>query len=202
MLWVRKILVQAAALASAVLILPCGPAQAAVELSLYSRELGSQFPHGFVRIEGTLDRGGERIDASYGFTATLVSPAILFGSVRGKVEPVGEGYIRSSDPHFALTLTDSEYDNVMAAVVRWQALRQPSYNLNRRNCVHFVADVAASLGMAAEVPRGMARRPRAFLDSLVRTNRAWLQQRAARILREPSEEREERRGRDPEADGA
>jgi hypothetical protein len=185
----------AAAMAAALLALvPPAPAQAAVEITFYSREFGSQFPHGFVALVGTLDRGGERIDTNYGFTATHVSPAILFGSVRGKVEAAPAGYVRGSEAHFSLTLSDAEYDRVMEAVTRWREMPQPSYSLNRRNCVHFVADIAAALGMSAEVPRNMTRRPAAFTESLIRNNRDWLTARPdARILKEPGPERSERR---------
>lgn len=198
----RGILVRrwAAALMAALALLVPISAQAAVEMTFYAREFGSQFPHGFVTLIGTPDRGGERISANYGFTATVVSPAILFGSVRGKVDTAGEGYVRGSEPQLAVMLTDSEYDEVMATVARYRALRQPAYSLNRRNCVHFLADIATAIGMRAEVPRSLARRPGAFLASLIRSNRQWLAQRAgARILREPGPERAERRrgrGRD------
>lgn len=169
-------------------------AQAAVEMTFYAREFGSQFPHGFVTLIGTPDRGGERIAANYGFTATVVTPAILFGSVRGKIDTAAEGYVRASEAQFAVTLSDSEYDQVMATVARYQALRQPSYSLNRRNCVHFLADMATAIGMRAEVPRNLTRRPGAFLASVIRGNREWLTQRpGARILREPGPERAERR---------
>jgi hypothetical protein len=187
-----------AALAAAVLsLLWTAPAQAAVEITFYSREFGSQFPHGFVTLVGTLDRGGERIDTNYGFTATHVSPAILFGSVRGKVEAAPAGYVRGSEAHFALTLSDAEYDRVIETVTRWREMPQPSYSLSRRNCVHFIADVAAALGMAADVPRNLTRRPGAFTASVIRNNREWLAQRPdARILKEPGPERAERRRRD------
>ena len=184
--------VAAALVAAAALVLPAR-ADAAVEITFYAREFGSQFPHGFVVLEGTPDRGGDRINTNYGFTATHVTPAILFGSVRGVVEPSSEGYVRGSEAHFGLVLTDEEYDRVMATVARYAALRQPSYNLNRRNCVHFIADVAAALGMAATVPRNLNRRPRSFLELLIRQNRPWLEQRQARILREPPPARGERR---------
>lgn len=181
-----------ARLLAALFLLVAVPAQAAVEITFYSRELGSHFPHALVTLQGTPDRGGERIDTNYGFTATHVTPGILFGSVRGKLDTAGAGYVRGSEAHFALTLSDSEYDQVMGVVSRYGALRQPSYSLNRRNCVHFIADVAAALGMAAEVPRNLRRRPRAFLNSVVRANRDWLARRPdARILREPEAEREE-----------
>lgn len=186
-----------AALAAAVLLLAGAPAFAAVEITFYSREFGSQFPHGFVTLVGAPDRGGERIEANYGFTATHVTPAILFGSVRGKVDSAGDGYVGGSEAHFSLVLSDAEYDSVMATVERYRALRQPSYHLDRRNCVHFIAEVALALGMVAETPPRLMRRPGAFTASLVRANRDWLAARpGARILREPGVERAAARGPD------
>jgi hypothetical protein len=182
-----------AALIAAVALLAPGHASAAVEITFYAREMGSQFPHGFVVLAGTLDRTGERIDVNYGFTATHVSPTILFGSVRGEVEPLEPGYVRGSEPHFRMTLSDAEYDQVVATVTRYGELRQPSYNLNRRNCVHFIADVATALGMQAELPRNLTRRPRSFTELLIRSNREWLDRRGATILREPPPERPARR---------
>jgi hypothetical protein len=125
----------------------------------------------------------------------------MFGSVRGKVEPLGEGYVRSSEAHFALVLSDAEFDEVIATIARYEAMRQPSYSLNRRNCVHFIAEIAAAAGMEATVPGNLTRRPGAFLASLIRTNRAWLAQRpGARILREPRAEEPERRRRRAQRD--
>ena len=98
------------------------PALAAVEISFLSKEFGSSFPHAYIAIEGTLDRGGERIGANYGFTATQVSPAILLGSVRGEIMSVDAGYMRRSDRHFTIALSDAEYDRVMATVESWRAL--------------------------------------------------------------------------------
>ena len=191
----RLVRTWAAALLAVLALFAPAAASAAVEITFYAREFGSQFPHGFVTLQGTPDRGGERIDTNYGFTATHVSPAILFGSVRGEVSPVGAGYMRGSEAHFALTLTDAEFDRVMATVEQYRALRQPSYSLNRRNCVHFIAEVAAAVGMRADLPRNLDRRPRAFIELLIRENRDWLAQRQARIMREPPQPREERRRR-------
>lgn len=189
----RKIRVWLAGLLAAVALLGPTHAKAAVDITFYAREMGSQFPHGFVVLAGTLDRTGERIDANYGFTATHVTPSLLFGSVRGEFEPLEPGYVRGSEPHFRMTLSDAEYDQVMATVTRYNELRQPSYNLNRRNCVHFIADVAAALGMQAELPRNLTRRPRSFTELLIRSNREWLDRRGATILREPPPERPARR---------
>jgi hypothetical protein len=164
-------------------------ARAAVEISFYSHEFGSNFPHAFITLQGTDDRTGQKIDANYGFTATHISPSILMGSVKGEVfsrDPAKEAkYIAASDRHFSFTLSDSEYDQVVARVAKWQALKQPSYNLNRQNCVHFVADVAASMGMKAEQPRALMKKPRSYTEFLTRSNREWLRMRGATIHREP-----------------
>ncbi|MEA1014490.1 hypothetical protein [Sphingosinicella sp. LY1275] len=156
-------------------------APAAVEISFYSREWANTFPHAFITLQGIDDRTGERIDASYGFTATHVSPAILLGSVKGEILSAKPDYIAKSDMHFRFTLSDPEYDSVRATVERWRTLKQPSYNLNRQNCVFFVADVAASLGMVAETPKALMKKPRSFTESLTRANLVWLQARGATI---------------------
>jgi len=151
------------------------PAVAAVRITFYSKELGTTFPHAFVTMDGTLDRSGERIDVDYGFTAKAVTPAILFGAVKGEVvSDNGKSYNRASDKHIIMTLSDVEYDKVMAVVARWRALPQPSYDLDKRNCVHFVADVAASLGMTVAVPKKLVKKPKSFLNLVTETNRAWL----------------------------
>jgi hypothetical protein len=151
------------------------PAAAAVQITFYSKELGATFPHAFVTLAGTLDRSGQRIDVDYGFTAKTVSPAILFGRVAGEViSDHGAAYIKASDKHFSLALSDAEYDRLMATVARWRGTPQPSYDLGTHNCIHFVADLAASLGMKADVPKKLTRKPRSYLDYLTDGNRPWL----------------------------
>lgn len=161
-----------------------GQAAAAVDITFYSKEFGSSFPHAFVALKGTLDRTGERVDTNYGFTATHVSPAVLMGSVTGEVMSVDAKYQAGSDAHFTLRLSDSDYDQVMATVERWRTLQQPSYNLNRQNCVFFVAHVAAALGMTADTPRALMKKPRSYLEMLGRANRAWLAARGVTLLRD------------------
>jgi hypothetical protein len=172
------------ALVAAALTVPAA-ARAAVEITFYSREYGSHFPHAFVVLTGTLVATGERIEANYGFTATHVSPAILLGSVRGEIISADAAYIAGSEPHFRFTLTDTEYHAVMATVARWGRLPQPSYNLNRQNCVFFVADVAERLGMSVSRPASLMKKPRSYTEHLTRENRAWLERRRATFLRTP-----------------
>ncbi len=147
------------------------PAQAAVEIAFYSRELGgSNFPHAFVRLRGTVDSTGERVDTSFGFTARSVSPAILLRSVAGEVIVEDARQIARSDRKFARMLTDTQYRAAMAVVARWRARPQPSYNLNRSNCIHFVGEIAESIGLRVEYPDELMKRPRAFLEAVIRLN--------------------------------
>ena len=144
------------------------PAAAAVRISFHSKDFGATFPHAFIVLEGTLDSTGEPVAANYGFTVRhLIGPSVLFGPVKGEVISEGESYVAGSNFHFAMTLTDERYRAVMEVVERWRSLPQPSYLLDRRNCVSFVAEVATVLGLAAD-PRGSMRRPRAFLDRVRR----------------------------------
>ena len=172
-----------AIVASALLALTAAPASAAVSITFYSKELGASFPHAFVVLEGTLDRGGPRIEEDYGFTAKTISPAILWGKVSGEViTNHTPGYIKGSDPHFTVSLSDSEYDRVIATIERWRSARQPSYDLDKHNCVHFVAELAGAIGMAADTKKLM-KKPRSFLETLGVQNRAWLTGRKATLHR-------------------
>lgn len=172
------------ALAALLLVLLPSPSWAAVRITFYSKELGASFPHAFVVLEGTLERNGERIAEDYGFTAKTISPAILWGKVKGEViTDHNPSYVANSDRHFSLTLSDAEYDGVMATVARWRGHKQPSYDLDRQNCVHFIADIALRLGLRPQPKKGLTKKPRSFLESLTEANRAWLLARGAVIHR-------------------
>lgn len=173
----------AALLAAALLALTAAPGWAAVSITFYSKELGSTFPHAFVILQGAPDRGGARIDEDYGFTAKTISPAILWGKVAGEViSDHSVSYVKGSDRHFTVSLTDPEYDRVMATIGRWRSAKQPSYDLDRHNCVHFVAEVAKAMGMTADTKKLM-KKPRSFLEGLTAQNLAWLTARGATLHR-------------------
>jgi hypothetical protein len=151
-------------LAALLLLGVASPAAAAVEIGFYSRELtGRNFPHAFVMLRGTVDATGEQVDTSYGFTAHAVTPALLLGSVTGDVVQ-GAQQTAHSRRQFALTLSDARYLAVMAVVERWRNRPQPSYNLNRRNCVHFVAELAEAAGLRVAYLQRLMKRPRSFLE--------------------------------------
>lgn len=147
------------------------PAAAAVEISFYSRELGgNNFPHAFFTLKGRPDSGGPVIDRSFGFTAKAISPAILMGSVGGTVMNEPPAYVAKSDRHFSFQLSDEKYQAVMAKVEAWKAKPQPSYNLNRANCVHFVGEIARTAGLKVDFRPELMKKPRSFLLAVKAAN--------------------------------
>ncbi|WP_428628400.1 hypothetical protein [Sphingopyxis sp.] len=139
------------------------PARAEVVVSFYSHDFGDRFPHAFIVIKGTVDATGEAIDANYGFTATSVSPAILLGSVKGEVQTSKSDYIEKSDRQFDVTVDDATYARLMAKVGEWRDRKQPSYSLNKRNCVHFVMELAEVVGLKVNRKSKLFKKPKSFL---------------------------------------
>ena len=151
-------------LALAAFVSLAGPAAASVEISFYSRELGTNFPHAFVVLRGNVDATGEPVDTNLGFTAHSVTPALLFGAVRGEVESVDAGYIARSNRKFAVTLTDEQYRRVLAVAEDWRNVPQPNYRLRTHSCVHFVSAIAAAIGLRVDNQQRLMNRPRSFLE--------------------------------------
>lgn len=147
-------------------------ASAKVTLGFYSRELGVYFPHAFVRITGATDaEPGKPLDDNYGFTAKAVTPALLVGPVPGTIMAASKTYVRRSDLHLTIELTDEQYSAVLAVVQKWRELPRPSYDIKTSNCVFFVGDVARALGMKVDdsAPKLMSR-PRSYIINLIRLN--------------------------------
>lgn len=150
------------------------PAQAAVTLTFYSRDMhvglfNIQFPHGFVVLSGMTD-AGVPVDANYGFTATDVTPAIMFGPVDGEIIGAKPSYIADARPHFSLTISDDQYQAVMALMAAWRDAPQPSYDLNGHNCMTFVKATAVAAGLdVSDAPRFMGE-PSDFLDDVATRN--------------------------------
>jgi hypothetical protein len=162
-----------AALAAGLLTLAASPAQAAVTMTFWSRDFGDYFPHAFFRLRGTLDAGGAPVDASYGFTARSVTPAILFGNVAGRIERPKLGYMQGSKVRFAVTLSDAQYGAVLALVREWDATTGDStYNLGKRNCVTFVREAARRAGLTTVDFPKLMKKPTSFLRAVAAANPA------------------------------
>ncbi len=146
-----------------------GAAWAEVIVSFYSHDFGSSFPHAFITVKGTLDRGGG-VDANYGFTAKSVTPAILMGSVIGVVETSKPGYVAASDRQFGVKVSDAQYDALVALVAQWRALPGKSYSLNKRNCIHFAGAAAQLLGLKVVYDPKLMKKPKSFMLSIIALN--------------------------------
>lgn len=153
------------------LFAPALPAQAAVTITFWSHDLGRSFPHAFISLRGTPDAGGPPIDRDYGFTVKTVSPAILLGSVPGRVEPSKPPYIASSVAQFAVVLTDAQYASVLTMIAAWsEGTGDARYSLNHRNCVHFVKEAARLAGLTGlDFPKLM-KKPRSYLLAVQAAN--------------------------------
>ncbi len=152
-----------------VLTAAASPASAKVTIAFWSQELGENFPHAFFTIRGTTD-GGRPISTSYGFTAKSVIPAILMGNVPGRIDKTTPGYIRQSNVHFELDITDAQAAAVLRLVDDWGDKGDNTYNMNKRNCVHFIAEAARRAGLAVVVDPKLVKRPRSFLQGVAKAN--------------------------------
>lgn len=156
--------------AALLLLVAAWPAQAAVTLTFWTRELGNYFPHAFVTLKGATD-AGEAVDSSYGFTARSIGPAMLFGSVKGRIDITNKQYMTRSHALFSVVLTEEQYRAVLRVRDEWDAeTGDATYNLNRRNCVHFVGEIARRAGLVVEEPKKLMKRPTSFTRSLAALN--------------------------------
>jgi hypothetical protein len=165
------------------------PGPAAVTVTFWSHELGNDFPHAFLTLTGTPDAGGVPVDVSYGFTASSITPAILWGKVKSRMDVTKPGYLRTSDAQFAVTVTDAQYAAMLALVRAWSDNRVP-YDLGTANCIHFVMEAARLLGLEGLDQPKLMRRPRSYLRAVAAANsgriavlrehgRDWIARRAA-----------------------
>lgn len=128
-----------------------------------------RYPHAFVVLEGRLD-SGRKIKENYGFTAAEVSRDVLKGPVRQRLTAEPEKYVRSTNRHFTVTLTDAEYRRVKAEVAKWRDAPGPYYDIDKRNCIHFVGAMAQIAGLKVDYPQKMVRKPKEWLNYITRLN--------------------------------
>ena len=146
-------------------------ARAQITVAFYSHELDRRFlPHAFIALKGTPQSGGAPVDVNFGFTARSVSPAVLMGPVPGKIEAANPDYVRRSDRKFAFAISDQQFGQLMALVEKWRTLPDKSYDLNHRNCLHFVGEAAQVLGLKVMFDKSLIKRPRGFLENIIRLN--------------------------------
>lgn len=149
------------------------PAQAAVTVHFHSFNgsvLFGRFPHTFVVFEGTLDDTGTPVNENFGFSARSTTQAMGGGPADHIIITEEPDQIRRTNRHFSVVLTDTQYRALRAEIEAWRNQPGRYYILDSRNCVHFVARLAELIGIEASVPENLVRRPRAWLNLVVRRN--------------------------------
>lgn len=146
------------------------PAQARVTVTFWSYENGGDFPHAFFTVHGTPDRGGKPVQGAWGFTPKAVTPAMLLGTVGGKIDYTTKKYVARSIAHFSVPVSDAQYDSLVRLVGEWGEKGNNSYNINRRNCVHFVAEAMRRSGLRVVEDKKLIKKPRSFTRSIAALN--------------------------------
>ena len=149
------------------------PAAAQVRLAFHSFNgsvMFGRWPHTFIVLEGTLDASGQPVKANFGYTAVNANASVLQRSVKGTIWVEEDAQIVRTNRHFAVPISDAQYHAIVAEVAKWRDDSGESYSLDRNNCVHFVARIAAMVGLKVDVPQNLVRRPRAWLNLVSRLN--------------------------------
>ncbi|RJY10215.1 hypothetical protein D6201_05505 [Aurantiacibacter aquimixticola] len=148
------------------------PALAEVQVHFHSFNgsiFGGRYPHTFVVFEGTLD-DGTPVSENYGFSARNTAEAISSGPARHMVMTETQSTIADTNRHFSVNVSDAQYRRLRAEVIAWRDYPGAFYDLDENNCIHFVARMAQLLGLDADVPDEYLRRPRAWLNYVIRSN--------------------------------
>lgn len=131
------------------------------------------FPHAYVHAEGALDATGEPVDWSAGFTARSPGPQLLFVRGRGVVASPDARYVDEGQPFLRVTLDDAGWRALRERADWWNSPEGSVYDLRRRNCITFIADLARVAGLQTAPEPSM--KPGAFLEATAALNpeAAW-----------------------------
>lgn len=168
-----------AGLLGLLLALIAGPALAEVVLTFYAhpgarvRDGYLLFPHAYVHATGSLEETGETVDWAAGFTARSPGPQLLFARGAGVVAYPDARYVGEGKPYLRLTVSDAAYRAVRARSDWWAGPEGSVYDLRRRNCISFVADLARVAGLVTADEPSM--KPGTFLEATAALNpqAAW-----------------------------
>jgi hypothetical protein len=149
------------------------PARAEVQVTFHSFN-GSLFvgryPHTFVAFEGALDETGETIRENYGFSAKTAGPNVLLGPAAHGIFTEKEKYLRTTNRHFTITVSDAVYKRMKQEVAAWRDAPGKYYEIDTRNCIHFVGRIAELGGLRVEYPRELVRKPKQWLNHVASLN--------------------------------
>jgi hypothetical protein len=79
-------------------------------------------------------------------------------------------YIRTTNRHFTLTVSDATYRLMKAEVLAWRDAPGKYYDLDTRNCIHFVGTIAQIAGLKVTYPNDMLRKPKQWLNHITALN--------------------------------
>jgi len=161
------------ALAFAALCVSASPAWAQVQVSFHSFSgsfLTGRYPHAFVAFDGTLDDTGEHIHTNYGFSARSAGPSVLAGPVAHGMYTEKEKYVRSTNNHITITVSDATYRRMIQEMAAWRDAPGKYYDLDHRNCIHFVGAIAQIGGLRVDYPAAMIRHPKEWLNHIAELN--------------------------------
>lgn len=158
------------------LALVAGQAWAEVTLTFYAhpgaRFRGGDllFPHAYIHASGTREDTGEAVDWAAGFTAKNPGPHLLFGRAGGVVLEPDQRYVGEGRGYLRLTVSDAVFDAVRARSDWWNSPEGSTYDLRRRNCISFIADLARVAGLQTAQEPSM--KPGTFLEATAALNPA------------------------------
>lgn len=158
------------------LALIAAPAWAAVTLTFYAhpgaRVRGGDllFPHAYVHASGSLDDTGDAVDWAAGFTARYPGPHLLLATGPGVVATPEARYVGEGKPYLRMTVSDAVYRAVRARSDWWNGPEGSLYDLWRRNCISFIADLARVAGLQTAKEPSM--KPGTFLEATAALNPA------------------------------
>lgn len=123
-----------------------------------------RYPHTFIVFEGTLEETGAKVDENFGFSAETASLRVLAGPVEHVILAEKPKTVRKTNRHFSLKLTDAQYRKLKTEVAAWRDQPGKYYDLDTRNCIHFVGRMAELLGLKVDYPKKLLRKPKAWLN--------------------------------------
>lgn len=142
------------------------------------------FPHAYVHAEGTVEATGELVDWSAGFTAKSPGPHLLFARGGGVVTAPDARYVDEGRPFLTLSIDDAAWYALKARAEWWNSPEGSVYDLRRRNCITFIADLARMVGLQTAPEPSM--KPGSFLEATAALNpaAAWREETAGAVLAE------------------
>ena len=147
-------------------------AAAAVDITFHSFNgsiFAGRYPHTFVSMEGTLE-DGTPVKENFGFSAKRAGPAVLAGPVEHIVMTEKEKWLTKTNRHFTLTMTDAQYRQVRQLIEDWRNAPGKYYDLDTRNCIHFVGEIGRIMGLKVDYPRKLLRQPKSWLNHISTLN--------------------------------